>query len=77
MFWIKVDVQEKGDVEVTTYGLNASGFPYTERPIRKRHGTTVSQALRALAASMVYAEAETVGKAGKEATPILAPERRK
>jgi hypothetical protein len=50
-FWIHVDVCEKGEVTATTYDLNAAGSPRSQ--IRVRRGTTVSQALRSLAAAMV------------------------
>ncbi len=58
-FWIKVDVAESGIVTVRTYDTYPSGGPCN--PLRERTGATVSQALRALAAAMVYAKAETVG----------------
>jgi hypothetical protein len=57
-FWIRVDVIESGDVIATTYSQSSSGNPCSA--IRKRHGSTVSQALRSLAAAMVTAKAETI-----------------
>ena len=54
MFFIKVDVSQDGDVEVSTW---ASATLYGSL-IRKRKGATVSQALRNLAAAMVTAKAE-------------------
>lgn len=55
-FWIKVDVLESGDVNVTTYDRDITGSP--RNPIRHRCASTVSQALRLLAAAMVTATAE-------------------
>lgn len=57
-FWIYVDVCEKGEVKATTYSNSAGGNPSS--PIRSRTGTTVSQVLRAMAAAMVTAKAETI-----------------
>ena len=57
-FWIKVDVSEKGSVTATTFDVNSSDMP--RNSIRTRTGATVSQALRAMAAAMIYATAETV-----------------
>ena len=59
-FWIKVDVREKGHVVATTYDLNGSGNP--RNSIRERTGATASQALRKMAAAMVYATAETISE---------------
>jgi len=66
-FWIKVDVRAKGHVEATTYETLSNGQINTGNALRTRTGTTVSQALRALAASMVHATAETVGQKKSEA----------
>ena len=60
MFWIKVDVIEKGDVKLTTYHPSAGGGPFEGNPLRSRTASTVSQALRLLAAAMVTAKAETI-----------------
>lgn len=59
MFWIKVDVKENGNVVVSTHP-HTSGDPRSTLSIRERQGTTVSQALRSLAAAMVTAKAELV-----------------
>ena len=58
MFWIKVDVREKGHVEASTYAEGIQQMSSAIR-LRTRTGTTVSQALRKLAAAMVTAKAET------------------
>lgn len=58
-FWIKVDVEEAGGVTVSTYDRDSIGNPRSM--IRVRRGSTVSQALRALATAMVTAKAEMVG----------------
>lgn len=59
MFWIKVDVEESGDVKVSTY---SSGNVQHLRGdyMRCRKAKTVSQALRKLAAAMVTAKAEKI-----------------
>ena len=62
MFWIKVDVADTGKVIVTTHG-NEKDPRYTD-PMRRREGSTVSQALRSLAAAMVTAKAELTGNDG-------------
>lgn len=59
-FWIKVDVDEKGEVVATTFDVSITGEP--RNSIRKRSASTVSQVLRKLAAAMVTAKAETVEK---------------
>ncbi len=59
-FWIKVDVRQTGEVAATTYDMNSSGDPGMS--IRTRTGATVSQALRSMAAAMVYVTAEPVKK---------------
>jgi hypothetical protein len=56
-FWAKIDVEECGDVVVTTYGSNYCGDP-CKPPLRSCTGSTASQALRSLAAAMVTAKAE-------------------
>lgn len=61
MFWIKVDVRERGHVEVSTYSEGIQQMSSAVK-LRTREGTTVSQALRNLAAAMVTAKAETCEK---------------
>ena len=59
-FWIKVDVCQSGEVTATTYNEDSTGGP--KNSIRFHTGSTVSQALWALASSMVTIKAETVGQ---------------
>lgn len=55
-FWIKVDVIITGAVTATIYDQHDSGGP---RNVGSRFtGTTASQAIRALAASLTKAEKE-------------------
>lgn len=68
MFWIRVDVREEsGQVRVTTFSGSAASGPNLGNPIRHREASTVSQALRKLAAAMVTAKAETCGENGLDA----------
>jgi hypothetical protein len=58
-FWIKVDVFQTGIVRAQTFASDNFGKPGGSA-LRVREATTVSQVLRALAAIMVTAKAETI-----------------
>lgn len=64
-FWVYVDVSSTGEVNVSTYPVNGVTWDGKHGSLRTRKAATVSQALRKLAASMVYAKAETVGQKDK------------